>query len=317
MLKNTLSLLMLCLFTFGTVHAQSDTTNPALDSAIAQLIKVDSSIVYQTGKVTLDHNIEVNVPEGFKFIGAKDADKIIHEVWGNPPGTVVLGMLVKKDFTLLAGNQWSFVFSYDDDGYVKDEDAAKLDYKEIMDQVHKDEADMNAERKKQGYDPIHIIGWSATPYYDQKSHVLHWAKSIKFGSAEDTTLNYDVRLLGRKGVLSMNAVANVNQLEDIKAVIPQVLTSAHFQDGSRYEDFDDKMDKVAAYTVGGLIAGKLAAKAGLFVLIAKYFKLILLAVAGGFAAARKKIAGWFGRKPEEEPVAVAEETPPAEPEQQV
>ncbi|MEI9946724.1 MAG: DUF2167 domain-containing protein [Chitinophagaceae bacterium] len=52
---------------------------------------------------------------------------------------------------------------------------------------------------------------------------------------------------------------------------------AEFTDGNRYADFNDNTDKVAAYTVGGLVAGKILLKIGFF---AKFWKLILLAIAG-------------------------------------
>ncbi|MGH9940273.1 MAG: DUF2167 domain-containing protein, partial [Blastocatellia bacterium] len=40
-----------------------------------------------------------------------------------------------------------------------------------------------------------------------------------------------------------------------------------FNEGHRYGDYVAGVDKVAAYGIGGLIAGKLAAKAGLFKLL--------------------------------------------------
>jgi hypothetical protein len=57
------------------------------------------------------------------------------------------------------------------------------------------------------------------------------------------------------------------------------------------------MDKIAAVTIGGLVAGKLLAKAGFFVIILKFIKPILLGlVAGGSALWR-----WItGRKKEDD-----------------
>jgi uncharacterized membrane-anchored protein len=40
------------------------------------------------------------------------------------------------------------------------------------------------------------------------------------------------------------------------------------------------VDEVAAWTVGGLVAGKVMAKAGFFVVLLKFWKVIALAVAG-------------------------------------
>jgi uncharacterized membrane-anchored protein len=40
-----------------------------------------------------------------------------------------------------------------------------------------------------------------------------------------------------------------------------------FKEGSRYADFDPKVDKVAAYGIAALVAGGIAAKFGLFKLL--------------------------------------------------
>ena len=37
-----------------------------------------------------------------------------------------------------------------------------------------------------------------------------------------------------------------------------------FNDGERYTDYNSKTDKTAAYGIGALVAGGIAAKAGLF-----------------------------------------------------
>lgn len=77
-------------------------------------------------------------------------------------------------------------------------------------------------------------------------------------------MNYNVRILGRKGVLVMNAVSAIEQLPMVRERMEQVIAIADFNEGYRYSDFDPGVDKVAAYGVAALIGGKVAAKAGLF-----------------------------------------------------
>jgi uncharacterized membrane-anchored protein len=57
-----------------------------------------------------------------------------------------------------------------------------------------------------------------------------------------------------------------------------------FNEGSRYADFDSNIDEVAAWTIGGLVAGKILAKVGIFAVLAKFGKVIILGLiaAGGF-----------------------------------
>ena len=64
----------------------------------------------------------------------------------------------------------------------------------------------------------------------------------------------------------------------------------NFNPGHRYSDFDPSVDQVAAYGIGALVAGKLAAKAGLFakfgvlLLALKKFWILLVIGIGAFLA---------------------------------
>jgi uncharacterized membrane-anchored protein len=121
---------------------------------------------------------------------------------------------------------------------------------------------------------------------------------LHFEGNEDTTLNYDVRVLGRYGVLSMNAVGTLRDLDDIRKHIPEVTKIARFNSGHAYKDFDSSVDEVAAVTIGGLVAGKVLAKAGILALLLKNIKLIFIAIAGAGGMMWKKIRG---KKTEESP----------------
>ncbi|TYA89160.1 DUF2167 domain-containing protein, partial [Seonamhaeicola marinus] len=63
----------------------------------------------------------------------------------------------------------------------------------------------------------------------------------------------------------------------------------------RYSDFNPDIDQVAAYGIGGLIAGKILAKAGFFAVILKFWKFIAIGAVALFSSFRKKI---FGNKKE-------------------
>jgi uncharacterized membrane-anchored protein len=109
-----------------------------------------------------------------------------------------------------------------------------------------------------------LLGWAEPPHYDATSHKLYWAKELKFGAAQDHTLNYAIRILGRRGVLQLNAVSSIGQLAAVKEGTPDVLAAVEFNEGHRYTDYLPGTDKAAAYGIGGLILGSAAAKAGLF-----------------------------------------------------
>lgn len=291
-------------------------------ASLHYLDSVDQKIAYQHGTVKLRDFATMNVPAGFKLMPQKEAQWLIESIWGNPAQPNVMGMLVRDNYKISDAGAWTFVLSWDGSGYVKDDDAADLNYDEMLTEMQKSEVEENKERVQAGFPPVHTIKWASKPFYDDKNKVLHWAKDLQFGDASaEHTLNYDVRVLGRKGVLSMNAVGELSQLEDIKAAIPTVIHAATFTKGNQYAEFDPEVDQVAAYTVGGLIAGKILAKVGFFALILKNIKLIGIALVAGFAALRKRLAGLFGRRRREDEISdegqpamipVATETPQPE-----
>ncbi|RYZ21262.1 MAG: DUF2167 domain-containing protein, partial [Sphingobacteriales bacterium] len=121
---------------------------------------------------------------------------------------------------------------------------------------------------------------------------LHWAKNLQVQGSDENTLNYTIMLLGRNGILHLNAVASINDLSAVQASIPEILKMPEFVSGSTYKDFDPGIDKVAAWTIGGLVAGKVLAKAGLFVLLLKFWKLIAL----GLVAIGGLVTKFFKRK---------------------
>lgn len=308
-------LLLLSVFSFSLTSAQSleDEDRAAQEKEVYRILdSVDATIKYQTGSVPIKDIASLNIPATYKFVPADKATWILSELWGNPKRDDILGMIVPGDYKVSSEDAWAFIVTYEEDGYVKDEDADDIDYAEMLKEMQGSEAEVNKSRAEQGYEEVHILDWAATPFYDKDRKILHWAKKMRFGpqqEGEDLTLNYDVRILGRKGVLSLNAVGTMSQLGEINKHIPDVLSIATFTDGNKYSDFNPSMDKVAAYTIGGLIAGKLIAKTGLLILLLKNIKLILLAMFGGLGLFRKKIAGLFRRKQEDKVYEVTELAP--------
>ncbi|NVK21592.1 MAG: DUF2167 domain-containing protein [Kangiellaceae bacterium] len=247
----------------------------------AEMQKIADSINKQTGTITLPGNkIQLDVPEGFYYLSAQDADKILVDLWGNPPGQTTLGMLFPAKYSVLDAEAWGVTLEYEETGYISDEDAQDIDYQDMLKDMKADTKEWNKERAKQGYELIELIGWAAPPKYDAQNKKLHWAKELKFGEQEENTLNYNVRVLGRQGVLNMNFIAGMTQLNDIESNINSVMHIAHFKPGHTYAEFNPEYDKVAAYGIGALVAGKVAAKTGLFaalLLIIKKFWFVIIA----------------------------------------
>lgn len=196
-------------------------------------------------------------------------------------------MILPENTTPFTDSSYAFIVSYDDMGYVKDDDAKDINYDDLMKDMQKDEEEVNKKRVAEGYPKIHLIGWAQKPFYDEKKKVLHWAKNIQFGDDETQTLNYEVRVLGRKGLLSLNAVASMHELPLVNKDINKVLEMASFKEGNTYADFNSGTDKVAAYTIGALVAGKVLAKVGFWAMILKFGKFIIAGIATVFYGIRK------------------------------
>lgn len=226
-----------------------------------------ASLKFQTGKITLPGNIAtLNLPSNFRYLPPADAERVLVQGWGNPPGNPSLGMIFPAELSPLAEDGWGVVITYDKDGHVKDDDADSIKYDDLLKEMKEATLEASKERKKDGYGGIELVGWAEPPRYDKTSHKFFWAKELKFGDskAEGNSLNYNIRVLGREGVLVLNAVATMKQLSTIKTEMPQIVEITNFTAGNSYNDFDSKTDKVAEYGLAALVAGGVAAKLGFF-----------------------------------------------------
>ena len=263
-----------------------------VDSSQYFINQIEQSLKYTTGIIELEQgNASVNVPKGFRFLDRDQSIYVLTELWGNPADSSILGMLVPDSMGVLDLGSWVFTISYDEMGYVKDDDAADIDYADLLKEQQKEFADANPERIKLGYQPIEFIGWASSPYYDKNKKILHWAKELKFGEDSLNTLNYNLRVLGRKGVFMLNAIATMENLEDVKSNIDVIIESVKFKEGSQYSDFNPDIDEVAAWTIGGLVAGKILAKVGFLAIFLKFWKLIAIALVAGGGTIWKFITG--------------------------
>ncbi len=289
-----IALTLITLFLISFAFAQDDDEDFQI-----QIDSIEKSFNYEYGTILLKNGIgQIIVPDGFKYLNIEQSERVLFDLWGNPRyPNMTLGMILPVDQGVYGEEGYVFNIEYDEIGYVKDDDADKIDYDELMDQIQEDIEVENKDRIKEGYEQINVVGWAAEPYYDKNKKILYWAKEIKFGDAEVNTLNYNVRILGRKGVLVLNAIATIPDLAVVQNDIPKVLDIVQFSDGHKYSDFDAAIDDVAAWTIGGLVAGKILAKVGFFAVILKFWKIIIVAIIALF----KPIMNLFRKKDKDLP----------------
>jgi uncharacterized membrane-anchored protein len=276
----------------GLARAQTDT-----NALPPQIVKLLNDLKYQQGQIDLRGGLAtLTVPKEFNFLDSTDAETVLVKLWGNPPSEdKPLGLLIPAGMTPISSNCWVVTISYDEDGYVKDDDASKINYDDLLKQMQKSVVENNKARQEKGYPAVDLLGWAEPPRYDAATHKMYWAKRFKVEGETGDTLNYNIRMLGRKGVLELNAIASVDQLPTIDAQTPQILGMVDFKEGNRYADFDPKVDKVATYGLAALVAGgalAAAAKLGflkiLWVGILAAKKFIIIGIAAIVAFFKKR-----------------------------
>ena len=260
--------------------------------------QMEARLHYQTGRVKLRGGLAtLELPAEFRYLDPSETDLVIR-AWGNPPNNETLGMIVPAGAGVFQPESWAVVITYDEDGFVKDDDAATVNYDDLLGKMQRALRGENDERRRQGYPGIELVGWAEPPHYDAAAHKLYWAKDLRFGTEAVHTLNYNIRVLGRRGVLVLNAVASMDQLAAVRRDMTKVIAFVDFAEGNRYADFVPGTDKVAEYGIAALIAGSIAAKAGFFKLllagILALKKLIVVALVA-IAAFFKRL---FGKKKE-------------------
>lgn len=265
-----------------------------------QLLALEKSLHKQTGDVRIpEAKAVLHLGDNYYFIPAAEAKRVLTEVWRNPPDSVAdtLGLVIAKDQTIF-DSVWGAIITYEDTGHVSDADAKDQDYGQVLKDRQEATEAANPERIKAGYPEMHLIGWAQPPSYDQASHSLIWAREISVGGDADHGLNYDVRLLGRTGVLSLNMLASMTSLGDVKDAAATFGKAVTFEPGAGYADFNSSTDKSAEYGLAGLVAGgaavAVAQKVGLLAIVLKFGKLILIGVLGLGAAIWAGVKRFFG-----------------------
>lgn len=233
------------------------------------------------GSIDLGHDVALELPAAYRFLPKEPAAKAM-EANGHFHNEDLLGIVAGAD-----GNEdWFAVLSYDEEGYIKDDE--KIDADELLSSMRDGTKEMNEERQKHGFKPLSLDGWSDPPRYDQAKHQLVWALIVS--DPDGKSVNYNTRILGRRGYVSLNVVTDPDKLAAHRPDAASLLTATHFTTGARYQDFDSKKDKVAEYGLAGLImagAGLGAAKLIKIGLLAKFWKVILAAIIAG----KKVLAG--------------------------
>ena len=91
-----------------------------------------------TGKINLKNVLAIiTLTDNFRFLDHDDTEKVLHDLWHNPPDPNNLGMIFPTDKGPLDRGSWGIVISYEAGGYVKDDDADKINYSDLLKEMQK------------------------------------------------------------------------------------------------------------------------------------------------------------------------------------
>jgi uncharacterized membrane-anchored protein len=223
------------------------------------------------------------VPEGFLFLNVKDTDKYL-ELTNNQPLSLE-ELLVPDDLV------WQAYFSFDDVGYIKDDE--EIDADDLLKSAQESDKTSNKYRAEQGWSALTTVGWEYPPRYDRVNKRLEWAYILKTEDTGEFQINYHTRVLGRNGVMRIQLAVFPEDLDRAVPELSNVLSSFEYNAGEKYREYK-KGDRVAEFGLAALIAGGAAAvasKKGLWAMLvalligAKKFAIaIIIALFAGIAS---------------------------------
>jgi uncharacterized membrane-anchored protein len=238
---------------------------------------------WQAGPATGDvsSRAKIRIPEGAELLPESSGSRFL-ELSGNLP---------EPGDTILVRGDWWATLSFDESGYVKDDE--KLDADALLASMRSHEEQSNQERRKRGMAELVIDGWIVPPHYDPTTKFLEWGIKLRSSDSPRPVVNYTMRLLSRRGSETVVLVTGADTLDRDVKDLHDVLTGFNFNPGESYSEFRPG-DHVAEFGLGALVLGGAAAAAakagwfkGLLVALAAAWKLVAAAAVAVFASIGK------------------------------
>ncbi|MBX7211828.1 MAG: DUF2167 domain-containing protein [Verrucomicrobiaceae bacterium] len=249
------------------------------------------------GAGRLGSKADVGVPKGWRFTGPSGTQTLL-KMYDNVPSRSELGMLTTEGL-----GPW-VIFEFDDVGFVKDDEKDSLNASELLKTLREGQDAANEERRKMGIPELELVGWAVPPRYNEQTHNLEWATRVRRKGGTGESINYNTRLLGRKGVMEVGLVCEPDELDKLLPEYQAIMSGFKYLKNESYAEYRQG-DKVAQYGLAALVAGGAAvaaSKMGIFaklgVLLAKLGKGAIAIVVAIAAAGKKLVARLFGKRPE-------------------
>ena len=234
----------------------------------------------------VDGKSTLAIPAGYVFLDKANTDKYLEINQNLAGGSEV--MVAPEDL------HWTAYLSFDDGGYVKDDD--KIDAPALLKTMKEATESSNVERRKRGWQELHIVDWAVAPAYNSSNKRLEWATLLESNGGR--SVNFSTKVLGRRGHTSVILVTPVDGLQAAEPELESILGGYTFDKGETYTEWLPG-DKVAEYGLAALVLGGAAAiatKKGLWAVLAGFLATGWKFLAAGAVALIAGLRKFFGKK---------------------
>src|SRR5262245_46753638 len=102
--------------------------------AMKEREEIASKLKFQQGEIKIKDGLAtLKASANFRYLDPDQTDTVLVQLWGNPPRQEkTLGMLFPAEIGPADPESWAVVITYDEDGYVKDDEAASINYDDML-----------------------------------------------------------------------------------------------------------------------------------------------------------------------------------------
>ncbi|CDR33517.1 DUF2167 domain-containing protein [Criblamydia sequanensis] len=223
-------------------------------------------------------NSTISLPEGYRLLIGDEAKKGRKLTCGDFENPNLEATVYNDDFENV------IIFENLQGGYVSIDDWEDLDPESLLKSISENTEKANEERKKNGFNTLHVVGWVQKPLLDKLTNTVYWA--IEAESADEGAIVNSVALrLGREGFEKIVWVTQKESYVPFGGHLEVMLRAHSFDPGYRYSDYKEG-DKMASYGIAALVAatmgGKIIKASGFFVILKKLSGILIATLAAIF-----------------------------------
>jgi uncharacterized membrane-anchored protein len=287
MYRSTWALIAVLLVGSTAVQGQDAASDPAAQrQAFVEKLRALDWVKGPTS-VVVEGNAKLVIPDQYVYLDARNTARFLELQQNLGDGREVL--------VAPSNMEWTAYLEFSDEGYVKDDE--KIDAPALLKTLQQNTERGNEQRKSRGWSELRLVDWATPPVYNTATKRLEWATILD--SKDGRAVNFSTKILGRRGYTSVIMVTDPVNLQAAESRLDTVLTGYAFNAGETYADWRSG-DKVAKYGLAALIVGgvaAVAAKKGLFSVLAGFLAVAWKFLVAGAVAAMAWLRRLFAKKP--------------------